>query len=134
MREGVTSHEMYCISEGSCRVTQHMRGGEDEERVRIWIEVCLHQTIFPLLSLYVEESTHVALSALQLCATAVMIPLCIGFEQEVFAANYSITKLYEPNQRVLLQKLMKRMAVLVRIATHRFSCPDIERPIFARIN
>ena len=36
-------------------------------------------------------------------------------EQEVFAANYSITKLYEPNQKILLEKFMKRMKVLVRI-------------------
>jgi hypothetical protein len=71
MHEGATGNEMYCVADGSCRVTQHMRGGDDEERVRIWIE-------------------------------------------EVFAAHYSIIKLYEPNQKVLLEKLMKRMAILVR--------------------
>ena len=69
MREGVISHEMYCIAEGSCRVTQHIRGGDDEERVRIWIEVCLHQTISPILLQFGV-------------ATVVMIPLRIGLNRK----------------------------------------------------
>jgi hypothetical protein len=71
LHEGATGTEMYCISDGSCRVTQHMRGGSDEERVRIWVE-------------------------------------------EVFAAHYSLIKLYEPNQKMLLEKLLKRMKVIAR--------------------
>jgi hypothetical protein len=38
LHEAAIGSEMYCVADGSCRVTQRMRGGEDEERVRIWIE------------------------------------------------------------------------------------------------
>lgn len=66
LREGDKGAEMYCIHTGQCRVTQHMSIGEDEERVRTWIE-------------------------------------------ETFGAHGKILRLYEPNQRKLLQKLLKRI-------------------------
>jgi CRP-like cAMP-binding protein len=66
LREGQKGTEMYCIHSGQCRVSQHMGGGDDEDRVRIWIE-------------------------------------------EVFSAHGKKLRLYEPNQRKLLNKLLKRM-------------------------
>ena len=66
LREGQQGTEMYCISSGQCRVSQQMTGGDDDERVRIWIE-------------------------------------------EIFGAHGKKKRLYEPNQRKLLDKLLKRM-------------------------
>ena len=34
--------------------------------------------------------------------------------EEVFSAHYDIIKLYEPNQKILLEKLMKRIKALAR--------------------
>ena len=38
VRENQMGNEMYCVSSGQLRVSQHNTGGEDEDRVRVWIE------------------------------------------------------------------------------------------------
>jgi hypothetical protein len=63
--EGTKGNEMYCIAEGTARVTSRIHATEDEERVRIFIE-------------------------------------------EVFGANGEVINLYEPSQKRMFTKVMRR--------------------------
>ena len=71
VREGMSGNDIYIVSNGRCRVTQHMHMSDDVERARQWIS-------------------------------------------EVFDSFGKVVKLYEPNQRTLLNRLTKEIRIISR--------------------